>query len=66
MNEDHWDIFADEWNPDVTCRYCRKGGFSWGLTDKGWRLLTPTGIVHNCKSFKQNEFRKLNEDVSDV
>lgn len=48
------------------CRYCLRTGFTWANTDKGWRLVTPTGLLHKCQAFLQPKVdpRGVFEDVS--
>lgn len=35
------------------CKFCRKKGFHWHKTDKGWRLATATGKIHSCVAWKK-------------
>jgi hypothetical protein len=46
---------GEDWSDEdgVTCRYCRRSGFEWVKTDKGWRLETPTGRAHTCKAYEK-------------
>ena len=37
---------------EVECRYCHRGGFIWDQRKEGWRLVTPTGRVHKCKTYQ--------------
>jgi hypothetical protein len=36
----------------VYCKYCKRDGFHWDLTDTGWRLITITGRIHSCKAYR--------------
>jgi hypothetical protein len=50
--EQGWDDpFGDEDDQPsfVTCRYCKRSGFEWGVVDGKWRLHTPAGKLHVCK-----------------
>ena len=48
--------YTDGWKGDgdgmslvKTCKYCDAVPLYWGWTDKGWRLFTPDGHLHECK-----------------
>jgi len=52
---DSWCYGEEEYEPtqeDKRCRYCRKSGFHWEQTAKGWRLFTEKGHLHSCKNGK--------------
>lgn len=43
--------FNDTGRWDVRCKYCKKGGVHWALTQWGWLLFNKkTGKRHNCRS----------------
>ncbi|WP_369952298.1 hypothetical protein [Ralstonia syzygii] len=33
---------------EVECGRCGKGGLHWEETDEGWRLASPSGLLHKC------------------
>ena len=35
------------------CKYCNRFGFYWGKTDRGWRLHTATGKIHECTAYEK-------------
>lgn len=56
--EDGWRAMEDGSQDDdprpVRCKYCRRDGFYWTMTDLGWRLTTETsGKIHLCKGAKR-------------
>jgi len=61
--EDYCDFYwpEDEYD-DVVCKYCKRGGFTWDQTEKGWRLITITGRIHSCKAYLCDEFKKENTE----
>ena len=51
------------------CRYCGATELTWDQLPSGqWRLLNPSGRVHNCKPFRATRVASPNdfEDLSDV
>ena len=56
---DDMDGLYDDWWLDrdkhgsaaFKCRYCKRDGFYWCKTKLGWRLVAPTGKVHDCGAY---------------
>ena len=49
------DFGADEFGPQIQCRYCKRNGFYWIETERGWRLVTMTGRIHQCSKYRVKE-----------
>lgn len=39
----------------VGCRYCLAGPLYWFETDKGWRLFSDAGKLHECTKYKHEK-----------
>lgn len=37
----------------VQCAYCKRKGLYWQETERGWRLATPNGKLHECSWLRQ-------------
>jgi hypothetical protein len=46
-------LSEEEAERPVTCRYCKRDGFYWEQTPKGWRLTTETGKLHKCGAYRK-------------
>jgi len=62
--EDYFDEYGYDYNEEVECKFCGKGGLSWEEGCGGWVLLDRKGEIHKCKP--ECLARKQAEDFDDL
>lgn len=46
---------ADDYEREINCKFCGKGGLVWSTAGNGWRLFDPeTKVLHTCEKWRKS------------